>query len=104
MIQNIHDRPLTIDLSEIRVRMKNGYMGKVLGIEPPAANQDFLAPMLLAVNGIDVADAAGSRSIHLNMFEFAVVSINVECHGCEFEADFLEGYGCISGSFLMLFL
>uniref|UniRef100_K3WRX4 F-box domain-containing protein n=1 Tax=Globisporangium ultimum (strain ATCC 200006 / CBS 805.95 / DAOM BR144) TaxID=431595 RepID=K3WRX4_GLOUD len=92
VVQNTRDQPLTIDLSEIRVRMKNGYMGKVMGSEPSAAvRHDALAPALLAVNGLDVANTAETRSVHLNIFEFAVVSINVECHGCEFEAEFLEG-------------
>lgn len=91
-IQNIHEQPLTIDLAEIRVRMKNGYMGKVLGSDPSAmANDAELAPTLLAVNGSDITTTATSCSIHLKMFEFAVVSVNVECHGCEFEAEFLEG-------------
>lgn len=93
-IQNIHEQPLTVDLAEIRVRMKNGYMGKVLGSEPSAmASHAALAPTLLAVNGSDIVTATSTtnRSIHLKMFEFAVVSVNVECHGCEFEAEFLEG-------------
>lgn len=86
--------------------MKNGYMGKVLGVDAPA--QAALAPTLLARNGYDVLKSSSesrARAIRLEMFEFAVVLINVACHGCEFEAEFLEGCvplqcpGAVGGTF-----
>lgn len=92
VIQNLRDQPLAVDLGDIRVRMKNGYMGKVLGADAAHA---ALAPKLLALNGHSELVAAHSRdalhSVSLARFDFAVVSVNVECHACEFEAEFLEG-------------
>ncbi|TYZ68202.1 hypothetical protein PybrP1_012978 [[Pythium] brassicae (nom. inval.)] len=94
-IQNLREQPLAVDLGDIRVRMKNGYMGKVLGADATGAGHATLAPKLLAFNGSSELAAVRSRdalhSVSLAMFDFAVVSVNVECHACEFEAEFLEG-------------
>lgn len=86
-IQNLREQPLSVDLADIRVRMKNGYMNRVL-------SAGALAPKLLALNGSSSELATADAALHavcLQMFDFAVVSVNVECPGCEFEAEFLEG-------------
>lgn len=93
VLQNLLPRPLTVDIQDIKVHMKSGYMGRVLGLAGNAAEAS-LAPKVVAFNGEAVSTVAPTDQqwIQLQMFEFAVVAINIECKGCEFEADFLERY------------
>ncbi|RLN92505.1 hypothetical protein BBJ28_00023097 [Nothophytophthora sp. Chile5] len=102
VVQNLRAQPLTVDLQELKVRMKGGAMGTIFGVglalnQPRvdaagAGRVPRLAPTLLAVNGLDVHPSLTSQLVELQMFDFAVLAVNVECSGCEFEPDFLESY------------
>jgi hypothetical protein len=98
VVQNLRVQPLTVDLQELEVRMKGEGAGAIFGVGQ-AAHQPVLedagrvkrlAPLVLAVNGVDVHPSLTSQLIELQMFDFAVLAINVVCNGCEFEPDFLE--------------
>ncbi|KAE9032362.1 hypothetical protein PR003_g3313 [Phytophthora rubi] len=100
VVQNLRVQPLTVDLQELQVRMKGGIQGTIIGVghvaNPPrleaedAARLKQLSPVVLAVNGVDVHPSLTSQLIELQMFEFAVLAVNVVCTGCEFEPEFLE--------------
>lgn len=100
VVQNLRAQPLTVDLQELEVRMKGGSQGTIFGVGPvanqprleaaDAARVKQLAPAVLAVNGVDVHPSLTSQLVELQMFEFAVLAVNVVCNGCEFEPDFLE--------------
>ncbi|KAF4319467.1 hypothetical protein JM18_005548 [Phytophthora kernoviae] len=102
VVQNLRAQSLTVDLQELEVRMKGGGVGSIFGVGT-AATQPIvgpgdagrvkqLAPVVLAVNGVDVYPRVTSQLIELKMFDFAVLAVNVVCTGCEFEPDFLEAY------------
>lgn len=97
-VQNLHTRTIVIDLQDVQVRFKNGDSGRILGVSKTGdggnelAASSALAPSLLAINGVDVLPTASRRAVELNMFDIAVISVNVECPDCEFETDFLESY------------
>ncbi|ETP36389.1 hypothetical protein, variant 4 [Phytophthora nicotianae P10297] len=100
VVQNLRPQPLMVDLQELEVRMKGGNEGTIFGVGPianqprveaaDAARIKQLAPVVLAVNGVDVYPSLTSQLIELKMFDFAVLVVNVVCNGCEFEPDFLE--------------
>ncbi|KAF1778610.1 Bardet-Biedl syndrome 1, N-terminal [Phytophthora cactorum] len=100
VVQNLRPQPLTVDLQELEVRMKGGSEGTIFGVGPianqpsvdaaDAARIKQLAPVVLAVNGVEVYPSLTSQLIELKMFDFAVLAVNVVCNGCEFEPDFLE--------------
>lgn len=99
-VQNLRTQPMLVDLHDLQVRFKNGDPGKIVGITKNSENLGSegqtalspLAPSLVAVNGVDVLSTASRRSVELNMFDIAVIAVNIECDGCEFETDFLESY------------
>ncbi|TMW68473.1 hypothetical protein Poli38472_005941 [Pythium oligandrum] len=88
VVQNLQHKPLTVDFRELKVHWKDGLCGRVLGLDNSDAST--LAPRLVAFNGEEQTKPLSNHMIDLNFFEFAVVMVNVECDGCEFEADFLE--------------
>ncbi|KAG6618300.1 bardet-Biedl syndrome 1 family protein [Phytophthora cinnamomi] len=105
VVQNLRAQPLTVDLQELEVRMKGGAQGTIFGVGPVASQHRLeeadaarvkqLAPVVLAVNGVDVHPSLTSQLVELQMFEFAVLAVNVVCTGCEFEPDFLEACGSL---------
>ncbi|KAI9995099.1 hypothetical protein PInf_012143 [Phytophthora infestans] len=100
VVQNLRPQPLTVDLQDLEIRMKGGSEGTIFGVGPIAnqpraeaadtARIKQLAPVVLAINGVDVYPSLTSQLIELEMFGFAVLAVNVVCNGCEFEPDFLE--------------
>lgn len=97
VVQNLLPQTLTVDLQELEVRMKGGAVGTIFGVGAPSSQPAVdstrakqLAPVVLAVNGVDVRPSMTSQQIELKMFDFAVLAVNVVCSGCEFEPDFLE--------------
>lgn len=88
VVQNLEHTPLTVDFQDMRVDWKDSQQGLVLGIGrfgPPS-----LAPRLVAFNGDDTTVSLVNHQLKLEFFDFAVVTVNVDCDDCEFEADFLE--------------
>ncbi|KAF4141781.1 hypothetical protein GN958_ATG09026 [Phytophthora infestans] len=100
VVQNLRPQPLTVDLQDLEIRMQGGSEGTIFGVGPIAnqpraeaadtARIKQLAPVVLAINGVDVYPSLTSQLIELEMFDFAVLAVNVVCNGCEFEPDFLE--------------
>jgi hypothetical protein len=97
-VQNLDTRTMVVDLQDVQVRFKNGDPGRILGVSKAGDGvtgqtmSSPFAPSLVAVNGVDVLPTASRRAVELNMFDIAVISMNVECPDCEFETDFLESY------------
>jgi hypothetical protein len=96
VIQNIDSRELNLDIYRMQIHFKDGKIKSPLGIHTDA-HQD-LAPRILALNGMDLTLASQSQSVpkcwnqfvNLQLHDFVVASMHVECKDCEFEADFLE--------------
>jgi len=92
VVQNLQHTPLTVDFQELRVYWKDGQQGRVMGIRPNHGDLPAHAPQLVARNGVAQSASLVNNRLTLKWFEFAVVTVSVDCDDCEFEADFLERY------------
>ncbi|GLD94597.1 hypothetical protein PINS_up003208 [Pythium insidiosum] len=89
VIQNLDHKPLTVDFKEMLIDWKDGVQSHILGSSASTVSLRQ-TPRLVAWNGLERDSTIDDLKLQLNWFDHAVVSINVECDDCEFEADFLE--------------